>query len=89
MTEQEKQELRLVSNMRTFNFFLDDFTKYEVLVKLRESGCDTAKGSLSALIRVLLSEFAQETDPDVLARIVAKIQAEYTFTTKRNKRSTM
>lgn len=90
MTEQEKRAVREMSNMRMFTFFLDDVTKYEVLMKLREQGCDTKKGSLSALIRVLLAEFAAIQDGDErLDKIIAKVQSEYMFTTKKNKRSTM
>lgn len=89
MTEEEKKSIREISSMRAFTFYLDDVTKLEVLRKLREQGCDTKKGSLSALIRVLLSEFAKITDAEQLNYITDRVQEEYTFTTKRNKRSTM
>lgn len=90
MTEQEKSALREISAMKPFMFYLDDVTKLEVLRKLREQGCDTKKGSLSALIRVLLSQFAAIPDGDPrLDKIIASVQEEYMFTTKRNKRSTM
>ena len=90
MTEPEKNALREISAMKPFMFYLDDVTKLEVMKKLREQGCDTKKGSLSALIRVLLSEFAAMADGDErLDKLIAKVQEEYIFTTKRNKRSTM
>lgn len=90
MTEPEKNALREISAMKPFMFYLDDVTKLEVMKKLREQGCDTKKGSLSALIRVLLSEFAAMADgSEQLDKLIAKVQEEYIFTTKRNKRSTM
>lgn len=78
-------ELRAASNMSAFTFYLDDLTKLEVLKKLKTLGVDQKKGSLSATIRVLLREFANNnTEIDT-----AKIEAEYLFTTTKNKRSTL
>lgn len=85
MTEQEKQ-LRTHSKMSAFTFYLDDVTKLAVMHKLKELGLDTAKGSLSATIRVLLQEFATLTPTPTLAE---KIKQEYLFTTRKNKRSTL
>ena len=88
-TEDEKKAIREISRMKAFTFYLDDVTKLECIKRLREKGLDTAKGTLSALIRVLLSIFAEMDDEQLLDTIVERVQDEYTFTTKRNKRSTM
>lgn len=71
--------------MSAVTFYLDDLTKLGVLKRLRALGLDTEKGSLSATIRVLLQEFATGTDDTITARI----EEEYLFTTKKNKRSSM
>lgn len=89
MTSEQKNELREHMSMRAFTFYLDDITKLEVLTKLRENGCDQKKGTLAALIRVLLSEFAAATDPTYTNSIFCKVEQEYLFTTKKNKRSNM
>lgn len=75
--------IRENSKMSAMTFYLDDLTKLRVLQRLKELGLDTEKGSLSATIRVLLAEFASSTDDT----IKSKIEAEYLFTTKKNKRS--
>ena len=87
MTNEHKKELRENSNMRPFMFYLDDVTKLQVLQKLRENGLDTAKGTLSALIRVLLSQFAETDSPEWIEVVCNQVQEEYVFTTKKNKRS--
>jgi hypothetical protein len=82
----DNKELRGVTNMSAFTFYLDDFTKLGVLEKLRAMGLDTKKGALSATIRVLLNEFAKS---DIDMSVKAEIESEYLFTTKKNKRSTL
>ena len=90
MTEEHKKELREHSRMKAFTFMLDDITKLEVLQKLKKYGLDTKKGSISALIRVLLNYFVDLTDDDIdIEYFVHKVNEEYLFTTKKNKRSTM
>ena len=89
MNQQHKQELREVTRMKAFTFYLDDITKLEVLKKLQKLGITTAKGSLSALIRVLIAEFAENDNPLVDTYIAERVQEEYLFTTKKNKRSTL
>lgn len=90
MTNEHKRELREHMSMKAFTFMLDDVTKMLVLQKLRELGLDTKKGSISALIRVLLNHFAELplNDP-AMAELVREVEEEYLFTTKKNKRSTM
>ena len=87
MTEEHKKELRENSNMRPFMFYLDDVTKLQVLQKLRENGLDREKGTLSALIRVLLAQFAETDSPEWEEEVYRRVEEEYIFTTKKNKRS--
>ena len=90
MTEEHKKELREHSRMKAFTFMLDDITKLEVLKKLKVLGLDTKKGSISALIRVLLNHFAETPAGDpVMDELATEVKREYLFTTKKNKRSTM
>ena len=89
MTNDQKKELREHMTMRAFTFMLDDITKVEVLKKLRENGLDTQKGTISALIRVLLRQFAETDSPEWEEVVFQQVEEEYLFTTKKNKRSTM
>lgn len=90
MTNEHEKELREHSRMKAFTFMLDDITKLKVLKKLKALGLDTKKGSISALIRVLLNEFAEVHAGDpVMSELAKKVKEEYIFTTKKNKRSTM
>ena len=90
MTNEHKKELREHSRMKAFTFMLDDVTKLEVLKKLKALGLDTKKGSISALIRVLLNEFAEcPAGLPGMSELAKKVEEEYLFTTKKNKRSTM
>lgn len=87
MTDNER-ELREHMSMKLFNFYLDDLTKLKVLQRLKELGLDTKKGTLSALIRVLLTYFAESINDDsTLEYILRQIEEEYVLTTKKNKRS--
>jgi hypothetical protein len=84
------KELREHMTMKTFNFKLDDVTKLLVLQKLKANGLDTEKGTLSALIRVLLNYFIDLIPDDpTLEYLIRKTGEEYIFTTKKNKRSSM
>ena len=90
MTDEHKKELREHMSMKAFTFMLDDVTKLLVLQKLREIGLDTKKGSISALIRVLLNHFAATPTADpAMIELAKEVEEEYLFTTKKNKRSTM
>ena len=90
LTNHEKRELRAHMTMKTFNFMLDDITKLYVLQKLRENGLDTKKGTISALIRVLLNYFVDlSPDDPIFEYIVDEVEQEYLFTTKKNKRSSL
>ena len=90
MTDEHKRELREHMSMKAFTFMLDNVTKLCVLQKLKENGLDTKKGTISALIRVLLNYFTDlSSDDPTFEYIVQKVEEEYLFTTKKNKRSTM
>lgn len=90
MTQMDKNALREHMTMKAFTFYLDDITKLCVIQKLKSNGLDTKKGTLAALIRVLLSNFAEmdPNDPEFV-QILEQTKLEYIFTTKKNKRSTM
>lgn len=84
-----EMDLREHARMKLTAFYLDDITKLAILTKLRELGISAEKGALSATIRVLLKDFANSNNPERDAKLIQDIQAEYTFTTKKNKRSTL
>jgi hypothetical protein len=87
MTEQEKKVIREGTNMKLFNFYLDDLTKYDVIIKLKEEGLETTKGTLSALIRTLLGIYANGEHPNLDRLVREKVLNEYELTNKKNKRS--
>lgn len=90
LTLEEIRELRTHDRMKAFTLYIDDFTKVKVLNKLSRTGCDTKKGTLSALIRVLLNYYAELPDDDLTTDQINKLViGEYLFTTKKNKRSTL
>ena len=89
MDIKEKQMLRAHSTMKLVAFNLDDITKLAVLKRLKENGLDTKKGTLSALIRVLLTQFAESDSPEWIEYTCNLVEQEYIFTTKKNKRSTL
>lgn len=94
MTERHNQstdnELRKHMTMKLFNFYLDDLTKLKVIQKLKANGIETEKGAIASVIRVLLNYFANLPDGDVLSDyIIEGVTLEYTFTTKKNKRSSL
>lgn len=86
MTKQE-QEVRANSSMSAFTLYIDDFTKLKTLLKLKALGLDTKKGSMAATIRVLLNYFADDKFDEIIQ--TDTIKAEYLFTTKKNKRSSL
>jgi hypothetical protein len=89
MTDHER-ERREHTTMKLFNFYLDDITKLKVTQKLTELGLDTKKGTMSALIRVMLDYFAELINDDpTLEYILRRIEEEYVLTTKKNKRSSL
>ena len=90
MTKDEKKAQRDVSAMKLFNFYLDEPTKREVLQKLEDTGFDTKKGTLSALIRALLNFFVElNRDDETYTKIIIDTYEEYLYTTTKNKRSSL
>lgn len=79
----------LKPNMKAFTFYLDDDTKLDALLKLKENNLDTTKGSLSALIRTLLRLYAANEFNDINTKISRQIREEYLYTTSKNKRSSL
>ena len=74
--------------MRLVTFYLDEPTRLAVEQRLSVITPDAIKGSMGALLRVLLREFcALPFDDTSLDTLQKKIEAEYVYTTKKNKRS--
>ncbi len=72
-----------------FNFYLDEDVKNKVQSKLTRMAGDQPKGQLAALIRVLLAQFAATPDEKTNPLLIQAVQAEYEYTTKKNKRSNL
>lgn len=70
-----------------FNFYLEDDVKKEANYKLVRINGIQNKGQLAALIRVLLKQFIATPDEKVNPLLIQAIEAEYEYSTKRNKRS--
>ena len=90
MNKNDKKALRDTSTMKLFNFYLDDPTTREVIQKLEDTGFDTKKGTLSALIRALLNFFVElDQDDETYTKIIVDTYEEYLYTTTKNKRSSL
>lgn len=72
-----------------FNFYLDDDVKQQATLKLVRLSGDKPKGQLAALIRVLLKQFVSTPDDKVNPLLIEAIAAEYEFSAKLNKRSSL
>jgi hypothetical protein len=72
---------------RLFNFYLDDDVRDEVTEKLERLIGEKPKGTVSALIRVLLKQFLATPDDKVNPLLLSAIDAEYEYSAKLNKRS--
>lgn len=70
-----------------FNFYLDDNVKEKCIDKLTRICGKKEKGQLSALIRVLLNQFASTPDTKIDPLLIESIDAEYEYSQKKNKRS--
>lgn len=74
--------------MQLYAFYVDDETKLAVEQRLSMLVPDTKKGAMAALLRVLLREFVALPFDDVsLTSLQEKLEAEYIYSTKKNKRS--
>ena len=81
--------IRTVSPMSAFTLYIDDQTKLKTIKKLKTLGIDEKKGALSATIRMLMSHFADGDFDELVEDLASAIKAEYIFTTKKNKRSSL
>lgn len=72
-----------------FNFYLDDGDKKLATEKLVRLTGESSKGQLASLIRVLLKQFIATPDEKVNRLLIQAIAAEYEFTLRRNKRSSL
>ena len=72
-----------------FNFYLDNDVKEEAIRKLVRLSGDRPKGQLAALIRVLLKQFVATPDDKVNPLLIEAIAAEYEYSAKLNKRSSL
>ena len=74
--------------MQLYAFYLDEPTRLAVEQRLSMLVPDAKKGVMAALIRVLLREFVALPFDDVsLTSLQEKLEAEYIYSTKKNKRS--
>lgn len=74
--------------MQLYAFYVDDETKLAVEQRLSMLVPDVKKGVMAALLRVLLREFvALPFDDASLTSLQEKLEAEYVYSTKKNKRS--
>lgn len=72
-----------------FNFYLDEQDKEMATSKLIRLSGDKPKGQLAALIRVLIKQFIATPDEKVNPLLIQAIAAEYEYSTKLNKRSSL
>lgn len=76
--------------MQLYAFYLDEPTRLAIEQRLSTLVPDAKKGVMAALIRVLLREFvALPFDDHSLTSLQEKLEAEYVYSTKKNKRSKM
>ena len=77
----------VTDKMELFNFYLDNDTKEKCIAKLAKYIPNTSKGTLSALIRTLLWQFAN--DENVNPNLIEAVKLNYVMSKNRNKRSNM
>lgn len=73
--------------MKLTNFYIDEKLQQEVNDKITRLKGEENKGQFSALIRVLLKQFVATPDEKVSKLLIDAVDAEYTVSAKRNKRS--
>lgn len=73
--------------MKLVNFYVEETLQKQVTDKVVRLKGEENKGQFSALIRVLLKQFAATPDEKVNKLLIDAIDAEYTVSAKRNKRS--
>lgn len=70
-----------------FNFYLEDEDKLKAMDKLTRLKGKQNKGQLAALLRVMLKQFILTPDNQIPAALLEAVDAEYTYSTIKNKRS--
>ena len=75
------------NKMDLFNFYLDHETKELCIMKLQEFIPGATKGTLSALIRTLLWQFAHTEN--VNPTLIEAVKLNYIVSKNRNKRSSL
>lgn len=78
-----------MSKKSLFNLYLDDDLKMQVQDKINRLRGEQAKGQVAALVRVLLRQFVATPDDKVNPLLVDALEAEYTFSNLKNKRSVL
>lgn len=77
------------NKMDLFNFYLDHETKELCIMKLQELIPGATKGTLSALIRTLLWQFAYTDTKDINPTLIEAVKLNYIVSKNRNKRSSL
>lgn len=72
-----------------FNFYLDDSDKQKAIDKIVRLSGDRPKGQLASLLRVLLKVFIATPDDKTDPLLIEAIAAEYEYSAKMNKRSSL
>lgn len=72
-----------------FNFYLDENDKDAAISKLIRLSGDKPKGQLASLIRVLIKQFIATPDEKINPLLIQAITAEYEYSSKLNKRSSL
>ena len=73
--------------MSLFNFYIADDLKNDTQTKLAELLGEQSKGQMAALIRVLLKQFVATPNNKINPVLISAIDAEYTYSKIKNKRS--
>lgn len=72
-----------------FNFYLDDEVKEKAQLKLLRMCGTQSKGQLASLLRILIAQFVATPDEKTNPLLIEAIEAEYTYSQTRNKRSNL
>lgn len=75
------------NKMSLFNFYIADELKDDTQAKLAELLGEQSKGQMAALIRVLLKQFVATPNNKINPVLISAIDAEYTYSKIKNKRS--
>lgn len=75
------------NKMSLFNFYIADELKDDIQTKLAELLGEQSKGQMAALIRVLLKQFVATPNNKINPVLISAIDAEYTYSKIKNKRS--